>query len=58
MITVVGCGLVALAVLAMAVGLFDLAQTGRLRSTARDRRVAWEQRRREERVPALPHEDD
>lgn len=58
MIIIVGCGLVALAVLAVAVGLFDLAQTGRLRSTARDRRMAWEQRRRDERAPALPDSDD
>jgi hypothetical protein len=52
-ITVVGLGLAALAVLALAVGLFDAAQSARLRTVARDRRAAWEQRRRDERV--TPH---
>jgi hypothetical protein len=50
MIAVVGLGLAALAVLALAVGLFDAAQAGRRREIARDRREAWEQRRREERL--------
>jgi hypothetical protein len=54
MIAIVSYGLVALAVLAVAVGLFDVAQTGRLRSTARDRREAWEQRRRDDRVAVVP----
>jgi hypothetical protein len=48
MIAIVGVGLVALAVLALAVGLFDAAQAGRLRWVARERRATWEQRRREE----------
>ena len=48
MIAVIGFGLVFLAVLAMAVGLFDAAQAGRRRAVARDRRAAWEQRRRAE----------
>ena len=48
MIAVIGFGLVFLAVLAMAVGLFDAAQAGRRRAVARDRRTAWEQRRRAE----------
>ena len=48
MIAVIGFGLVFLAVLAMAVGLFDAAQAGRRRAIARDRRTAWEQRRRAE----------
>ncbi|MDT7579527.1 MAG: hypothetical protein QOK35_791 [Pseudonocardiales bacterium] len=46
MITIVGFGLVSLALLALAVGLFDAGQAGRLRSVARDRRAAWEQRQR------------
>jgi len=50
MITVVALGLAALAVLALAVGLFDAAQAGQWRSIARDRRELWEQRRREERL--------
>ena len=50
MITIVGLGLAALVVLALAVGLFDAAQSARLRTVARDRRAAWEQRRRDERV--------
>jgi len=54
MIAIVSYGLVALAVLAVAVGLFDVAQAGRLRSTARDRREAWEQRRRDDRVAVVP----
>ena len=48
MIAVIGFGLVFLAVLAVAVGLFDAAQAGRWRAVARDRRAAWEQRRRAE----------
>ena len=54
MIAMVGFGLAALVVLALAVGLFDAAQTGRLRSTARERRTAWEQRRRDERATTSP----
>ena len=50
MIAVVGFGLVALAVLALVVGLVDAAQAGQWRWVARDRRAAWEQRRREERL--------
>lgn len=54
-IAIVGFGLAALAVLALAVGLFDATQAGRLRSVARDRRAAWEQRRRGE--PLAPTRD-
>jgi hypothetical protein len=50
MIMVVALGLAALAVLALAVGLIDAAQSGQWRSVARDRRAAWEQRQREERL--------
>ena len=50
MIAVVGFGLVALAVLALVVGLVDAAQAGQWRWVARDRRAAWEQRQREERL--------
>jgi type II secretory pathway pseudopilin PulG len=46
MITIVVLGLAALVVLALAVGLYDAAQAGRRRQIARDRREAWEQRRR------------
>jgi hypothetical protein len=49
-IAIVGLGLAALAVLALAVGLFDAAQSGERRWVARDRRAAWEQRQREERM--------
>lgn len=52
MIAMVGFGLAALVILALAVGLFDVLQTGRLRSVARERRAAWEQRRRDERPTA------
>jgi hypothetical protein len=48
MIATVGIGLVALALLALAVGLFDAAQAGRRRWVARERRATWERRRREE----------
>jgi hypothetical protein len=51
-IAIVGFGLVALAVLALAVGLFDAAQAGRLRWVARDRRAAWEERQRAAAAPA------
>ncbi len=58
-IVVLGLGFVALALLALAVGLFDAAQAGKLRRIARDRRAAWEQRQRGERpAPArerFPH---
>lgn len=57
MIAMVSYGLGALAILAVVVGLFDMAQQGRLRSTARDRRAAWEQRRRAERVAITPDDD-
>ena len=49
-IAIVGLGFAALAVLALAVGLFDAAQSGERRWVARDRRAAWEQRQREERM--------
>ena len=48
MIAIVGVGLVALAVLALVVGLVDAARAGDRRWVARDRRAAWEQRRRAE----------
>ena len=48
MIAIIGLGLVALALLALAVGLFDAARAGDRRWIARDRRAAWEQRRRDE----------
>lgn len=48
MIAVVGLGLAALVVLALAVGLFDAAQAGQRRWLARERRASWEQRQREE----------
>jgi hypothetical protein len=50
MIAVVALGLVALVVLAVAVGLFDAARAGERRWLARDRRAAWEQRQRDERL--------
>ena len=56
-ITVVGLGLLALAILALAVGLFDAAQAGRRRQVARDRRAAWERRQRDERL-ALARDPD
>ena len=46
MIAVIGYGLAFLAVLAVAVGMFDAAQAGRRREIARERRAAWEQRQR------------
>jgi hypothetical protein len=49
-IAIVGFGLVALVVLALVVGLVDAAQAGQWRGVARDRRAAWEQRRREEQL--------
>ena len=53
MIAIVGLGLIGLAVLALAVGLFDSARGGERRWVARDRRAAWEQRQREERLARL-----
>ncbi len=50
MIVILCFGLVAVAVLALAVGLFDAAQAGERRRIARDRRAAWEQRKQEERT--------
>jgi hypothetical protein len=50
MIAIVALGLAALAVLAVAVGLFDATQGAERRWRARDRRAAWEQRQREERM--------
>jgi hypothetical protein len=41
-------GLVALAVLALIVGLVDATQAGEWRGIARERRANWEQRRHEE----------
>jgi hypothetical protein len=53
MIAIIGLGFAALAVLALAVGLFDSAQSGERRWVARERKAAWEQRRREERMARL-----
>jgi hypothetical protein len=53
MIAIVGLGLAALAVLALVVGLFDSAQSGERRWVARERRAAWEQRQRDERLSRL-----
>ena len=50
MIMLVVLGLVALAVLALVVGLVDAAQAADRRWVARDRRAAWEQRQREDRL--------
>ena len=58
MIALVGYGLAALAVLALAVGIFDVAQAGRLRAVARERRAAWELRRRDEHATTAPDQDD
>ena len=49
-IVIIILGLIALAVLALAVGLFDAAQGGRRRWIARERRASWEQRRRDEQL--------
>ena len=56
MITILTLGLAALAVLALVVGLIDAANAAQWRSTARDRRNAWEQRRREERLTLTPEQ--
>ncbi len=58
MITMIGFGLAALLVLALAVGWFDVTQSGRLRAIARERRAAWELRRRDEHAPTVPDQDD
>jgi hypothetical protein len=50
MIAVVVTGLVAIAVLAVLVGLVDAARAGEWRRIAHERRVAWERRQREERA--------
>lgn len=50
MIAVLAIGLVALIVLAALVGIVDATQAGTWRGIARERRAAWEQRRREERL--------
>jgi hypothetical protein len=50
MIAIVGLGLAALAVLAVAVGMFEAAQAGQWRSVARERRAEWERRQREQRL--------
>ena len=47
MIAVLAIGLIALFVLAAIVGIVDAAQAGTWRGIARERRAAWEQRRRE-----------
>jgi hypothetical protein len=54
----IGFGLAALLVLALAVGWFDVTQSGRLRAIARERRAAWELRRRDEHAPTVPDQDD
>jgi hypothetical protein len=58
MIAVIGYGLAFLAVLAVAVGLFDAAQAGRRREIARDRRAAWEQRQRAATAPTRDRHPD
>ena len=58
MIAILGYGLAALVVLALAVGLFDVAQAGRLRAIARERRAVWEQRRRDEYAATAQDPDD
>jgi hypothetical protein len=50
MIAVVVVGLVALAVLAVVVGVVDSASTGTWRAIARERRATWEERQRERRL--------
>lgn len=50
MIAVLAIGLVALIVLAALVGIVDATQAGTWRGIARERRAAWEERRREERL--------
>ena len=50
MIAVLAIGLVALIVLAALVGVVDATQAGTRRGIARERRAAWEQRRRAERL--------
>lgn len=50
MIAVMAIGLVALIVLAALVGIVDATQAGTWRGIARERRAAWEERRREERL--------
>lgn len=50
MIAVLAIGLVALIVLAALVGIVDATQAGTRRGIARERRAAWEERRREERL--------
>lgn len=52
MIAVLAIGLVALIVLAVLVGIVDAARAGTWRGIARERRAAWEQRQREERLTA------
>lgn len=58
MIAVIGYGLAFLAVLAVAVGMFDAAQAGRRREIARDRRAAWEQRQRAATAPTRDRHPD
>ena len=50
MIAVLAIGLVTLIVLAVLVGIVDATQAGTRRGIARERRAAWEERRREERL--------
>jgi hypothetical protein len=47
MIAVVVIGLVALAVLAVVIGIVDSASAGTWRAIARERRTRWEERQRE-----------
>ncbi len=58
MIAMIGFGLAALVVLALAVGFFDVTQSGRLRAIARERRAAWELRRRDENATTVQDSDD
>lgn len=50
MIAVVILGLIALAVLAVVVGIVDSATSGTRRAIARERRTTWEERQRERRL--------
>ncbi len=58
MIAMIGFGLAALFVLALAVGFFDVKQSGRLRAIARERRAAWELRRHDENATPVQDRDD
>jgi hypothetical protein len=42
----------------LAVGFFDVKQSGRLRAIARERRAAWELRRHDENATPVQDSDD